>query len=144
MFRQHHIADTDGGGQCFCKGIDIDDFFKDIDALQGGNRLTGEAELAVVIILDNIAGRRFGSPSKKFIASSDRHGDACRELVGRGNMDDVNIFCFQFGNPDAAVIHGNIIAVHIVAVVDFGDFVIARVFNGVFLVEAQKLNQDAV
>ena len=64
--------------------------------------------------------------------------------MGRGNMNDIDIFLLQFGNPDAAVIHGNIITVHIVAVVYFGDFVITRILNGVFLVKAQQLNEDTV
>ena len=59
MFRQYHIADTDGGGQCFCKSIDIDHFFKNIDALKGWDRLASQTKLAVIIILDNIVGRRF-------------------------------------------------------------------------------------
>ena len=59
MFRQHHIADTDGGGQCFCKGIDIDHLLKNIDTLKGWDRLASQTKLAVIIILDNIAGRRF-------------------------------------------------------------------------------------
>ena len=59
-------------------------------------------------------------------------------------MNDINIFLLQFRNPDAAVIHGNIIAVYIMAVVDFGDFVVTRVFNGVFLVKTKELDKNAV
>ena len=59
MFRQYHIADTDGGGQCFCKSIDINHFLKNIDALKGWDWLASQTKLAVIIIFDNIAGRRF-------------------------------------------------------------------------------------
>ena len=53
--RQHQIADADGRGQAFGKGIQIDNLFRLVNALQRRNRLTQQAELAVIIIFQNIA-----------------------------------------------------------------------------------------
>lgn len=49
---QHHVADTDGGGEALGEGVHIDDPLRG-QTLHGGQRVGGEAEFGVVIVLDN-------------------------------------------------------------------------------------------
>lgn len=64
MWRQHHIADAEGGRERLGEGVDIDDLFFMVDALQWRNGLAEQAEFAVVIILDDVATAFFACPAQ--------------------------------------------------------------------------------
>ena len=51
--RQHHIAHAQRGEQRLAEGADVDDGRLRVQALHGGDRPAGEAELAVVVVLDD-------------------------------------------------------------------------------------------
>ena len=54
---EHHIAYTDCWGKGLREGVDVDDLFEHVNALQWGDRLAQKTEFAVVIVLDDVAVR---------------------------------------------------------------------------------------
>ena len=82
LFRQHHVADFNRRKKCGGEGAQIDDPSALVQALQGRNRLSEIAELAVVVVLQNVA-VVVHRPLDQFIAAGNRHYHARRELVGR-------------------------------------------------------------
>ena len=63
MHRQHHVADADGGGDGLGEGVQVDDPLGLVDGEQRGDGTAHEAELAVVVVLHDIAPRLCISPS---------------------------------------------------------------------------------
>ena len=49
--RQHHVADPQGRGQGFGKGIQVDDPFVPVQTLERGNGAAGKTKLTVIIVL---------------------------------------------------------------------------------------------
>ena len=87
--RQHQIADTDGGSDCFGKGSDINDSLMAVASLQGRNRLADITEFTVIVILNNITSRPLRCPLQQLLASFDRHNDAKRILVGGHHIGNI-------------------------------------------------------
>ncbi len=53
--RDHHVAQAQAGIERLAEGADIDHRGVGDQTLQGGDRLTGKAKLAVIIIFDDPA-----------------------------------------------------------------------------------------
>lgn len=59
-------------------------------------------------------------------------------------MHNIRLMFLQFVNNDPAFIHRNMIAGHMMSGIDLIDLIVARIFHGIFLVKAQKLDQQPV
>lgn len=67
----------------FEKRIHVNDAVGGIDALQRRDRLAGEAELGIVIVLDDITVFALRGPIEKRVTPCDGRDDARREVVRR-------------------------------------------------------------
>lgn len=119
-------------------------FIGDINTLEGGDGLSAQTEFAVVVIFDDVVVFIFGSPAEKFIASADRHDDSGRIVMGRGDMDDICLFFFQFGDFYTVAVHVNVLTRYLPAFVDLGDFAVSGIFHSIDFIFAEKLNQESV
>ena len=141
---QDHIADPDGGGQGFGKGIHIDHFAAGVDTLQGRDRFSVQPEFTVIIILNNITAFLFPGPGQQLISAADGHGDPGREMVGGADMGYIRSAGRQPAGIQAFPVHLDITAVCPAAPVDGIQFLIPRVLDGIDPVRSQKLDQHRV
>ena len=142
--RQHHEADADGGGDGLGEGVEVDDVPASVDGEQGGDGAAHEAELAVVIILQDAAARRFPRPGQQLLAAGDGHDQAGGIVVTGGDVDHVGAGVTKGGDGQARLVqrdegHGGA-----VAAVDAGDLAVAGVFHGVAAILTQELHQQAI
>ena len=86
---QHHIAYAEGRSQRLREGVYVDDLFFLVDALQRRDGLAKKAELAVVIILYNIAVGLFAGPAKQLVASAYGHSNTGGKLMRGCNMENI-------------------------------------------------------
>ena len=84
--RDHHVAQAQAGIERLAEGADIDHRGVGDQTLQGGDRLTGKAKLAVIIIFDDPAPLLTGERQQP-LAALKAHHRAQRILVGRRNED---------------------------------------------------------
>ena len=141
---QYHVTDPHGGGQTFGERVDIDDFLQKIDALQGGDRLSGQTELAVIIVLDDVAGVRAGGPAEKLVAAAHRRDDSRWKMMRRGDMYHVGAAFLQPVDADALGVHIDKTAADLITLVNLVDFFVAGIFDGVHFVKTEKLYQKPV
>ena len=141
---QQHVADTEGWCQCFGKGVDIDNLFLGINALQWRNRLAEQAEFAVVIIFDDITTAFFCCPAQQFVATADGHNNAGRELVRRADVQNIGTAVFQNVGADALCVHGQITAENIVGLIGGSKLRIAGIFQRIDVAASQKLHDEVV
>ena len=106
MGRQNHIANAEGGSQCFRKGVDVNYLFRPINALQGWDGLAKKTEFAVVVIFDDVTTAFLTGPMQKLVAAAYRCSDACGELMGGGDVQDICTTAFQNFSLNALLIHG--------------------------------------
>ena len=78
-----------------------------VDALQSEGRLSEVAELAVVVILDDVAVVCLG-PGEKLISSRDRHHGACRKLVLRRYVSSAGYVHRQLFDRYAVASYGDL------------------------------------
>ena len=81
--RQNHVADTNGRGETFREGVDINDFFDGVDTLQCGKRPAAETKFAVVVIFYDVAVFGGRGPVQQLVTAADRRYDACWEVMRR-------------------------------------------------------------
>ena len=114
VFRQHHIGDADAGGQTAGAGGQIHHrTVRPGHALQTGQRAGVEAELGIVIVLDDVAlARAARRPVQQFGPAACRHGDAGRELVAGGHIAHRRIRPVQGIQRQAVRIHRQTTARH--------------------------------
>ena len=141
---QQHVADTEGWCQCFGKGVDIDNLFFGINALQWRNRLAEQAEFAVVIIFDDITTAFFCCPAQQFVAAADGHDYTCRELVRRADVQNIGTAVFQNVGADALCVHGQITAENIVGLISCCQLRITGVFQCIDVAAPQKLYDKVI
>ena len=85
--RQHQIPDAQAGRQALCKGVDIDHPPHAVQLAQRGDGARGIAELAVVIVLDDIPVWCCGRPAQNLQPAGGGHDRAQRKVVRRGQVD---------------------------------------------------------
>ena len=141
---QQHVADTEGWCQRFGEGVDIDNLFFGINALQWRNRLAEQAEFAVVIIFDDITAAFFCCPAQQFVAPADGHDDTCRELMRRADVQNIGTAVFQNIGADTLGIHRQITAENIVGLISCCQLRIAGVFQCVDVTASQKLYDKVI
>ena len=76
----YHVAEPQGGEEHFAEGADINDASAGVEPLQGGERASGIAEFAVVVVLGDPRAAPPG-PRQQRHAARQRHGDAQGILV---------------------------------------------------------------
>ena len=141
---QDHEADADGGGDGLGEGVEVDDVAAAVDGEQGGDGAAHEAELAVVIVLQNAAARRFPRPGQQLLAAGDGHDQAGGVMVAGGDMHHVGVGVPEGGDGQARLVQGDEGHGGAAAAVDAGDLAVAGVFHGVAAFLAQELDQQAV
>ena len=102
---QDHIADAQRGRERAREGVDIDHAPRAVDALQRGDGAQREAELAVVIVLDDIAALPRLRPAQQALAAADGRHRAGGKLVVRRGVQDLCAAHFQRSQAHAALIH---------------------------------------
>ena len=114
MLRQHHIGDTDAGGQAPGAGGEVDHrAVGPRHPLQAGQGAGVKTELGIVVILNNIPlPGALGRPVEQLGPAARRHGDACRELVAGGNVADRRPGPGKFFDGKAVFVHGQTAALH--------------------------------
>ena len=65
-------------------------------------------------------------------------------MMGWRDMYNIRVTFFQFIYDDTALVHRDVIAGHLMSGIDLIDFIIARIFHGIFFVKTQKLDQQSV
>ena len=78
---QDHVADADGRRQGLREGVHVDDAAADVDAHHRRDGPAGQTELAVVVVLDDIAALGRARPTQELIAAADWRDAARREVV---------------------------------------------------------------
>ena len=139
--RQHHIADTDGGGQGLGEGVHVYHPAVAVQGLHGGNGVGVESEFRVVIILDNVSIFVICPPEQRFSAADGGYQTGGK-MVGGGNVEHRCVF--QRIRPDTLHIHGGADAGNTAGGIDFSDFSVTRLFHRVDPIPAEKLDQQIV
>ena len=103
--RDHHVAQAKAGIECLAEGADIDHRGVGDQTLQGGDRLTGKAKLAVIIIFDDPAPLLTGE-CQQALAALKAHHRTQRILVGRRNEDQPRRIVNRLRRAQAVGIHG--------------------------------------
>ena len=86
VFWQYHVADSDRRGKAFRKGIDVNNAFRAVNSLQGGNRLSGKAEFGIVVIFNNITPFFPRRPAEELVSFSDRRYNPGWKMMVRRNV----------------------------------------------------------
>ena len=105
LFRQHHIAHADRRGNGFGKCTKIDHFTVRIASLKCRDRLALISELAVIIILDDIALLWFIRPSEQFNPTLHWHHDTGRILMGRRHICNIRYRFPKHIHPHTITVH---------------------------------------
>ena len=61
--REHHVADAKCGRERLCKRVQVNHAVNRVDACKRWNHTAGQAELCVVVVLDDVAAVACGSPA---------------------------------------------------------------------------------
>ena len=144
MAGQHQVADPEGRRQALGEGVDVDDLLHHVDALQGGDGPAGQAELTVVVVLDDVPVLPLGGPAEQFIPAAHRHDDARGEVVGGGDVEDLRPALLQLFGDDPPLVHGDVVDGHVVLLIDLAQPLVAGVLHGVSPVPAQELDQHPI
>ena len=64
--------------------------------------------------------------------------------MGWGDMQDISLLFFQFGNFYPVIVHINILAWYLPALINLRNLSVSRIFHCVNLVFAKKLDQKSV
>ena len=139
--RQHQKAEAHRGGNGLGKGVQINDPAPVIDALQGGDGTAGEAELTVVIVLNDGA-RLFLRPSQEGLPPGDGGHQSGGVLVVGGDVQRPRLGSHQRRQFYALIIQRDGGAGGSAGVIDLTDLGIAGVLHGEHRVPAQQLGQQ--
>ena len=90
LFREHHIADSHGWCETFCKCPHVDDFAVFVHTLESRNRSACIAEFAVVVILDDVPVLTGIRPPQKLLPAADRHHDPQRKVMRGRDVQHVD------------------------------------------------------
>ena len=142
--RQDHIADANGRGDGLGKGVQIDDPLIFADGEQRGDRPPHKAELAVVVVLQNIPLRLLRRPAQQLLAAGYGHDDTRGIVMGRRDVYHVRRLAAQQRDVQPPVVQANPAQGHLVGLIDLGDLAVTRVLHGVPLVPAQQLDDEGV
>lgn len=112
--------------------------------MQRRDRLAGEAELGIVIVLDDVTVFALRGPIEKRVTPCDGRDDARREVVRRRNVQNIRAAFFERFGVYPLFIHRRETVLHAVALVHLRNFAIAGIFERVDLIEPQKLDEKPV
>ena len=138
---QHHVADSDGGRQALGEGVHVDDPAAVIQGLEGRHRVGVEAELTVVIVLDDVA-VSFLRPAQQFQPPPHRRHQSQGEVVVGGTVEDLGVF--QRFRPDAVFVQSRADAGGTRRGVNSSDLAVARLFHREAFVPAQQLDEKII
>ena len=141
---QHHVSDPQRGGQGPGEGVHIDDPVCPVDAAQGGDGAAGEAELAVIVILDEIAPGGLPGPAQQALPPGDGHHRSGGELVVGGQVEDVRPALLRPGRVHPLAVYGEIDTLRPVQGIHPPRFRVARVLHPIDPVTAQQLHQQII
>ena len=65
-------------------------------------------------------------------------------MVGRGDVDNINVLALQIGNRYSKGIHRGKRAGNVVALVDLGYLFVARILYRITLIKAKQLEEEPV
>ena len=144
MRRQHHVGHAKRCAQAFRERVRVNHAFGRIDALQRGDGSSCQAKLAVVVVLDDIAVRRFGRPAQQLVAAAHAGHDAGGELVRRRDVQRVDARRAHRGHGNARRVKRKVGEFDVVALVDLREAWVARVFDADTAVSTDKLDEQVV
>ena len=101
-----------------------------------------EAEFGIIVVFDDAAVRGFLGPLQQLPPPGGGGDDARGEVMTGGAVENLGVA--QAVRADTKCIHGNADAFHAAGGVDLTDFPVARIFHGIALVPAQKLDEQIV
>ena len=141
--RQDHEAHAHGGGDGLGEGVHVNDPPAAVDALQGGDGTAGEAELAVVVVLDDDAVGLL-RPAQQRLPPANGGDGAGGIVVGRGDVDHVGP-----GGPQSGRVHALPVQRHrhtggTAFAVNLPNLGIAGVLHGKNRLLAQELRQQQI
>ena len=142
--RQHHIADAQAGHHGLGKGVQVNHLVRRVVGEQRHDQPSAIAELAVVIVLDDVTFARAVRPLEQLQASLDGHDDARREMVRRRNVHHVGARFLKFVHQQARLVDGNRPPGVAERLGDGGELAIAGVFHGERGGGPEHLQQTAV
>lgn len=116
---QHHVADSRRRCKSLGECVDVDDLIGYVNVLQRGDRATGHAEFAIVVVFYDVAVAGFGGPAQQFVTAAYRHHNTCGIMMTGGDVNDVGAGFFQLVDDDSGVVQRNEIASDIHLAVDF-------------------------
>ena len=138
---QHQKAKAHGGGNGLGKGVQVNNSFPVVDALQGGDGASGVAELTVIVIL-NDGGAGVLRPSQKGLPPGDGGHQSGGVLVVGGDVQCPRLGSHQRRQFYALIIQRDGDAGGSAGVIDLTDLGIAGVLHGEHRVPAQQLGQQ--
>ena len=141
---QNHVGDAKGRTQALGKCVGVDDTRRGVHAHERRNGTARQTELAVVVVLDNVAPRLLACPGKKLVATRNRRDQTRGELVRGHDVGDVCPACPQVGHADATVVERDIGKLGIVCPIDAREARVARRLNRVATLAAKQLHDEVV
>ena len=140
--RQHQIADAQRGRQAFRKGVHIYDPPRAVHLAQRRDGARGIAELAVVVVLDDIAVGRSGRPAQDLHAAGSGHDRAERKMVRRRQVDDRSVARRERIRAQAAFIERQRAHRHPAHIKNLVQLAVAGVFERIHAVAPEQLDDQ--
>ena len=142
--RQHHVADAQAGHHGFREGVQVNHLVGCVVGEQRHDQAAAVAELAVVIVLDDVTFARAVRPLEQFQAPLDGHDDARGKMVCRRNVHHVGARFLKLVHQQARFVDGNRPPGVAERLGDGGELAIAGVFHGERGGGPEHLQQTAV
>ena len=141
---QNHIRDAEGRTQALGKRVGVDDTRRGVHTHERRNGTARKTELAVVVVLDDVAARLLACPGKKLVAARNRRDQARGELVRGHDVGDVYPACPQVGHADAVVVERDIGELGIVCPIDARKARVPRRLDCVAALATKQLHDEVV
>lgn len=144
MRRKYHVGNAEGRPERLREGVRVDDALGPVDPRKRGDRLSGEAKLAVVVVFDDVSPRFFRGPGQKLVAPARGHDDSRGELVRGRDMRKVGPAGAKGFGGDALRIKGDGGCADPVSLVDARKAPVARVFQGDRFRPFEELDDEVI
>ena len=142
--RQHHIADADGRRDGLGKCVQIDNAPTLVHGEQCGDGAAYKAELAVVVVLQNVSVRPLLRPVQQLLTAGDGHDNTRGIVVAGRDVYHISVGAFQCRHRQPRAVQRDGHHLRLIAAVDADDLAVPWVLGGVALPAAQQLHQHAV
>ena len=129
MGGKHHEAKPQAGSDGAREGVEVHHPLSGVDALKGGNRAALMAELAIVVVLDDVAPLPFRGPGQQLVAAGDGHYRARGEMVRGHDVRNLRPRGSQGRHVHAVFVHGHLRHLSAVDGISASERRVARIFH---------------